>query len=88
VLAESRDYLGALTDVERCDASGRRLPGASDAELAVMQVSLGVMAAGRGGGGGGSLILLMCCLFTRCPRSVSYFVMVDSWFVHGHKCIR
>jgi hypothetical protein len=38
VLSEARDYLGALTDVERCDPLGHRLPGATDAELAVMQV--------------------------------------------------
>lgn len=38
VLREVRDYLGALTDVERVDRSGRPLPGAGDAELAVMQV--------------------------------------------------
>jgi hypothetical protein len=38
VLSDSRDYLGALTDVERCDPLGHRLPGATDAELAVMQV--------------------------------------------------
>eukprot|EP00775_Hariotina_reticulata_P004969 gene4969-5210_t len=37
VLSESRDYLGALIDVERCDPNGRRLRGATDAELAVMQ---------------------------------------------------
>ncbi|WIA31171.1 hypothetical protein OEZ86_001178 [Tetradesmus obliquus] len=38
VLSEARDYLGALTDVERCDPLGHRLPGATDAELAVMQI--------------------------------------------------
>jgi hypothetical protein len=40
VLREVRDYLGALTDVERVDQHGRPLPGVSDAELAVMQVRL------------------------------------------------
>lgn len=38
VLREMRDYLGALTDVERVDRNRRPLPGVSDAELAVMQV--------------------------------------------------
>lgn len=39
VLREERDYLGSLVDVERIDAQGRTLPGATDAELAVMQAS-------------------------------------------------
>lgn len=38
VLRQARNYLGALTEVERVDRNGRPLPGASDAELAVMQV--------------------------------------------------
>jgi hypothetical protein len=38
VVREMRDYLGALTDVERVDPHGRPLPGASDGEIAVMQV--------------------------------------------------
>eukprot|EP00879_Flechtneria_rotunda_P007701 GHRR01008074.1.p1 GENE.GHRR01008074.1~~GHRR01008074.1.p1 ORF type:complete len:855 (+),score=308.81 GHRR01008074.1:359-2923(+) len=38
VLTEARDYLGTLTDVERCDTSGRPLPGATDAELAMLQI--------------------------------------------------
>ncbi|KAI8473445.1 MAG: hypothetical protein J3K34DRAFT_410769 [Monoraphidium minutum] len=39
VVSESRDYLGALIDVVRVDpVSGRQLPGAMDAELAVMMV--------------------------------------------------
>ncbi|KAI8463893.1 MAG: component of the exocyst complex [Monoraphidium minutum] len=39
VVSESRDYLGALIDVVRVDpVSGRQLPGATDAELAVMMV--------------------------------------------------
>lgn len=39
MLREARDYLGALTDVERVDRNtGRPLPGVTDAELAVMQV--------------------------------------------------
>ena len=48
VLSEQRDYLGALVDVERADAAGRPLPGATDAELAVMTVSF--------------LFVLVCCL--------------------------
>lgn len=47
VLREVRDYLGTLTDVERCDPQGRHLPGATDAELAVMQVSLSEVTALR-----------------------------------------
>ena len=42
VVREVRDYLGALTDVERVDKNGRPLPGVTDAELAVMQVGGGV----------------------------------------------
>ena len=38
VISEKRDYLGALVDVDRVDPSGRKLPGATDAELALMQV--------------------------------------------------
>lgn len=40
MLSETRDYLGALIDIERCDAKGNRMQGATDAELAVMQVRL------------------------------------------------
>jgi hypothetical protein len=38
IVSLSRDYLGAITDVERRDAQGRRLPGATDAELAALEV--------------------------------------------------
>lgn len=38
VVGEVRDYLGALQDVTRLDAAGRQLPGATDAELALLQV--------------------------------------------------
>eukprot|EP00878_Enallax_costatus_P014740 GHUV01015423.1.p1 GENE.GHUV01015423.1~~GHUV01015423.1.p1 ORF type:complete len:364 (+),score=71.44 GHUV01015423.1:323-1414(+) len=38
VLREERDYLGSLVDVERVGSQGRQLPGATDAELAVMQI--------------------------------------------------
>jgi hypothetical protein len=41
VVSEKRDYLGALVDVDRIDPSGRKLPGATDAELALMQVGGG-----------------------------------------------
>lgn len=44
VVRELRDYLGALTNVERVDPHGRPLPGASDAEIAVMQVGAGANA--------------------------------------------
>lgn len=39
MVSETRDYLGALVDVQRVDAAtGRPLPGATDAELAAMAI--------------------------------------------------
>jgi hypothetical protein len=65
VLREMRDYLGALTDVERVDRNGRPLPGVTDAELAVMQVGLAVGQFGSGG----------CCLSQRPPLLSTHAVL-------------
>jgi hypothetical protein len=65
VLREMRDYLGALTDVERVDRNGRPLPGVTDAELAVMQVGLAVGQFGSGS----------CCLSQRPPLLSTHAVL-------------